>query len=647
MKTTTTKAILLMLMLGFGVARNVSAGTYAKINIDGSFSDWQGVPVVATALAGTSGTSLDLASLSIANDESNIYLLVTYNSPVNPNAGPSVFLAFDTDNHPGTGFSVYSLGLVGSEAAWQNDFPFAQSNGVFNAGGITGGAALIAPFFSVTTTQEYAIARSATYTANGQPVFPGNTFTLMVYADPTPNTDLLGPVQYTCATNKPAGTYAKITVDGNFSDWAGVPVLATLAPGTSGTTLDLATLSMANDNSNLYLLVTYQTPVNPNAGPSVFLSLDNDNNTNTGFNVFGLNLVGSEAGWQNDFPFAQSNGVFNTGGGLTGGAAAIAPFNSVTMTQEYAIARSATFTTNGLPLFPNNTFTLLTYADPTPNADLFSPVRYTFATNTLPGTYAHIAIDGDFSDWTNVPTLFTGTVGDGAPVGVRTIQMANDESNLYVRLTYYTTVNPNAGGVFLAFDTDNNTATGFDVFGLGKVGSEAGWQNDTPFAQSNGVFNAGGITGGAASIAPYNVAVSAQEYAIPRSAAFAGNGAPVFSGSSFNLLVYTTSGTADVSGPVHYIFVSPPAPAVADFRILSVKRATNDVVLTWMAPGGTTNVVQATNGSNGSYATNGFANISTSFINPGSASAGVTNTYTDLFGGTNKPARYYRIRQTP
>ena len=133
MKTATTKAILLTLFTGFGIARNVSAGTYANISIDGNFSDWQGVPVVATAPAGTSGTNLDLASLSIANDESNIYLLVTYNAPVNPNAGPSVFLAFDTDNHPATGFNVYSLGLVGSEAAWQNDFPFAQSNGVFNA----------------------------------------------------------------------------------------------------------------------------------------------------------------------------------------------------------------------------------------------------------------------------------------------------------------------------------------------------------------------------------------------------------------------------------------------------------------------------------------------------------------------------------
>ena len=646
MKTATTKAILLTLFTGFGIARNVSAGTYANISIDGNFSAWQGVPVVATAPAGTSGTNLDLASLSIANDESNIYLLVTYNAPVNPNAGPSVFLAFDTDNHPATGFNVYSLGLVGSEAAWQNDFPFAQSNGVFNAGGITGGGALIAPFYSVTTTQEYAISRSAIYTATGQPVFPGNTFTLMVYADPTPNTDLLGPVQYTCATKPPAGTYANITIDGSFSDWAGIPVVATLAAGTSGTTLDLATLSMANDSSNLYLLITYQTPVNPNAGPSVFLALDNDNNTNTGFNVFGLGLVGSEAGWQNDFPFAQSNGVFNTGGGITGGNAVIAPFNSVTTTQEYAISRSATFTTNGLPIFPTNTFTLLVYADPTPNADLFSPVQYTFATNTLPGTYAHISIDGDFSDWTNVPTLYTGVPGDGAPVGVRTIQMANDESNLYIRLTYYTTVNPNAGGVFLAFDTDNNPVTGYSVYGLASVGSEAGWQNDTPFAQSNGVFNAGGITGGTALIAPYNVNTSAQEYAIPRSATYTATGAPVFSGNSFTLLVYTTSGTVDVSGPVHYTFVGSPG-ARADFRILSVARATNDISVTWMAPGGTTNIVQAATSANGSYSTNGFVNISGTIINPGVASTAVTNKYVDSLGATNKPARYYRVEQTP
>jgi hypothetical protein len=383
----------------------------------------------------------------------------------------------------------------------------------------------------------------------------------------------------------------------------------------------------------------------------VFLALDNDNNTNTGYNVYGDNLVGSEAGWQNDFPFAQSNGVFNTGGGITGGAALIAPYSSVTTTQEYAISRSATFTTNGLPLFPNNTFTLLTFADPTPNGDLFSPIRYTFATNTLPGTYAHIAIDGDFSDWTNVPTVYTGAVGDGAPVGVRTIQMANDESNLYIRLTYYTTVNPNSGsGVYLAFDTDNNLATGFDIYGLGLVGSEAGWQNDTPFAQSNGVFSAGvgSITNGTALIAPYNVTTSAQEYALPRAATYTAGGGLVFPGSSLSLLVYTTSGSInDVSGPIHYTFVTA-SQGRADFRILSVARVTNDISVTWMAPGGTTDFVQAVNAPNGNYSTNGFADIVASMvINPGAASTAVTNKYIDSLGATNRPARYYRVRQVP
>ena len=641
-------SILLTMLALYGLARNASAGTYRTITTDGSFFDWTGVPVVATATNGTSGTTLDLASLSIANDQSNIYLLITYNQPVNPNTntGPWVYLAFDTDNHPATGFNIYGLNLLGSEVSWQNDAPFVESNGVWNTGGtLSNGVALIAPFNSITTTQEYAISRFATYAANGQPVFPGNTFTVAVYADPTPNHDLLGPVQYTCATNVPSGTYKSIIIDGSFADWAGVPTLAWLPPGTSGTTLDLASLSMANDSSNLYLLLTYNTPVNPDAGPSVFLALDNDSNKTTGYDVYSLGLIGSEVAWDNDVPFVESNGVYNTGDTLTGGNALIAPFYSVTTTQEYAISRSATFTATGRPLFPNNTFNLMAFADVTPNLDLLGPVSYAFATNMTPGTYAHIVIDGDYSDWTNVPVLFTGTPYDGLPIGVRTIQMANDDNYLYIRLTYFTDTNPNAGaGVYMAFDTDNNLATGFDVYGFGLIGSEVGWQNDTPFAQSNGVFNAGAVTGGGALISPYYSFTSTQEYALPRSATYTATGAPVFpsSGSRINMLVYTTDGSIiDVSGPVQYTFVAgPPAP----FRILSVARATNDITLTWTAPGGTTNFVQA---KTGNYSTNSFVDISSSIINPGSATVGVTNRYTETLALTNKPARFYRVRQSP
>src|SRR5689334_18090363 len=75
------------------------------------------------------------------------------------------------------------------------------------------------------------------------------------------------------------------------------------------------------------------------------------------------------------------------------------------------------------------------------------------------GTYASIAIDGNFSDWTNVPIALTDPAGDGNPTDFGNIQIANDNNNLYLHITYNTAVNPQAGaGVFLAFDTDNNKA---------------------------------------------------------------------------------------------------------------------------------------------------------------------------------------------
>lgn len=95
--------------------------------------------------------------------------------------------------------------------------------------------------------------------------------------------------------------------------------------------------------------------------------------------------------------------------------------------------------------------------------------------------------------------------------------------------------------------------------------------------------------------------------------------------------------------------VTPPS-----MRILSVVRSANNIVLTWPAAVGTTNTVQATTGSNGSYSNN-FVDIGAPIIIPGSSGPVVTNppaigssirtNYVDSLGATNK-ARYYRIRQT-
>ncbi|HHW77022.1 MAG TPA: cell wall anchor protein [Xanthomonadaceae bacterium] len=202
-------AVALILLLGPAAAK----AFYTNIVVDGAFDDWGGVPVAATDPSGDDGGGPDLATLQCANDESNLYLRITYHADVNPNAGPSVFLALDNDVNTGTGFDVFGLGLIGSEAGWQNDFPFQQTNGVFNSGSISGGGAAIAPYFTTTTNQEYRIPLSALFVSDSSPVFPNDTFRLLVYTDFTLANETIGPVVYTLSrrVEEPAFTQMVLT----------------------------------------------------------------------------------------------------------------------------------------------------------------------------------------------------------------------------------------------------------------------------------------------------------------------------------------------------------------------------------------------------------------------------------------------------
>jgi Bacterial TSP3 repeat len=91
---------------------------------------------------------------------------------------------------------------------------------------------------------------------------------------------------------------------------------------------------------------------------------------------------------------------------------------------------------------------------------------------------------------------------------------------------------------------------------------------------------------------------------------------------------------------------TPLLPNPPPFQVTSILRSGNNIVLTWTTLGGTTNQLQVTNGSgNGSYATNGFANLGPQMLIGGSG--GVTTNYTDTGGATNKPPRFYRVRLVP
>jgi hypothetical protein len=175
-----------------------------------------------------------------------------------------------------------------------------------------------------------------------------------------------------------AGTFAHITIDDSYGDWAGIPVLDSDGGDNSGGP-DIGDTQIANDNNYLYIRNTFPN----NLALGTFLSIDVDENTATGFDIFGLGLIGSEVGWQNDFPFTQSTGVFNDGMGMSGdyfgsGAALLAPYAD-TASRELAISLAITRNVDGSPVFPDNTITLMLWTDQGQYADVTAVIHYTLA----------------------------------------------------------------------------------------------------------------------------------------------------------------------------------------------------------------------------------------------------------------------------
>jgi autotransporter family porin len=84
--------------------------------------------------------------------------------------------------------------------------------------------------------------------------------------------------------------------------------------------------------------------------------------------------------------------------------------------------------------------------------------------------------------------------------------------------------------------------------------------------------------------------------------------------------------------------------ALGSFQITSIVVEGTNVLITWTDNAGQTNVVQATNGTGGNYATN-FTDLSSPIILTGSGN--VTTNYLDVGGATNSPSRFYRVRVGP
>lgn len=181
----------------------------------------------------------------------------------------------------------------------------------------------------------------------------------------------------TAAGSAQAGTFATITIDDLYGDWAGIPVVDS-DPADNVGGVDFYEVQIANDNDFLYIRNTYHSA----KALSTFLGIDIDENVATGFDIFGAGLIGQDAGWQNDFPFTSQAGVFNDGIGMSGdffgsGAALLAPFADVT-TRELAISLDVLLNIDNSPLFPDDTIRLMFWTDSF-DGDVSGVINYTLA----------------------------------------------------------------------------------------------------------------------------------------------------------------------------------------------------------------------------------------------------------------------------
>jgi hypothetical protein len=224
-------------------AQIVAPSTYTTaIQVQGEpagmeYADWDaaGIPVIVMDPADNPG-DLDVANVQIANDDEFIYVRATTHN-TEPTSLLNYFLAFDTDQTTTTGFDIHTIGVIGSEFGYQNDYPFAQYAGVYNlnlsitGGPIGNGGALTYPYWTEAgppqgTQMEWAIALETMVQyppalGGPAPAFPNPSFNFAVWTDQG-IADITEVISYTLATapSQPGDFDGDDDVDGaDFIEW--------------------------------------------------------------------------------------------------------------------------------------------------------------------------------------------------------------------------------------------------------------------------------------------------------------------------------------------------------------------------------------------------------------------------------------------
>jgi len=133
-------------------------------------------------------------------------------------------------------------------------------------------------------------------------------------------------------------TYKKITVDGTFADWAGVP--SAYQGVVDGNPVNFLQVQFANDTTNLYGHIRLAAPYALFTDYYSHVFFDTDFNSQTGYAVTGA-AFGSEMMMESGYGYDQRNGSFNAGA-ISGLGWAVAP--SVSASEfEFQISLAALY----------------------------------------------------------------------------------------------------------------------------------------------------------------------------------------------------------------------------------------------------------------------------------------------------------------
>lgn len=193
-----------------------------------------------------------------------------------------------------------------------------------------------------------------------------------------------------------ADLYRTIAIDGDTSDWAGVPVAFSDAnDNVAG--VDWKDVYFANDADYLYVRFTLWSAANAMTFNSNYY-IDGDNDDSTGYNVFGSPDFGSSMFIQSGVAYQEAAGGFNEG--------SLAPssvsFSGSGTDYEFRVARNAVGVAgpfNGQALFVGDSIQLQLQTDLGGNdlaTDGISGIGYTFATVPEPSSFAFALIASSF-----------------------------------------------------------------------------------------------------------------------------------------------------------------------------------------------------------------------------------------------------------